>query len=438
MSDGTLQTLDVTMLDDVNNASGLIQLDSNAKIPACSGAALTNLPGVTKNASDPAIATNPSGGVGSVWQNTTSGAMFICTDATAGANVWTNIGEGTGNIVPYVLQGSSYGYACGGYNGKNGPTSHYGYAIEKYSLTSDGNATDVGDITSVRRGCKGHSSSTHGYITGGNTYPTPLSINVIERFPFASDTDSVDWADLTETTRNMAAMANTGTHGFTMGGDGTAAPYYTNVIDKFPFASQTNATDWADMTATVSGSAGCSYISGCYGYSLGGNWQAPSSPTGYNNTIEKFPFASQTNSVDVADITIPRSGCCGVSSTTDGYCIGGFRPGGNPANSSPTWTSDIIDKHSFASGGNATDHGDIPAESGAGASSAAGASGTTHAYYAGGMLSYNQHNHGRSKEQIQKFAYASNVTASEVGDLIDFHSTGVPDWGKAGPSGHQV
>ena len=133
MSDGTLQTLDVTMLDDVNNASGLIQLDSNAKIPVWSGAALTNLPGVTKNASDPAIATNPSGGVGSVWQNTTSGAMFICTDATAGGNVWINIGEGTGNIVPYVLQGTQYGYACGGYNGKNGPTSHYGYAIEKYS-----------------------------------------------------------------------------------------------------------------------------------------------------------------------------------------------------------------------------------------------------------------------------------------------------------------
>ena len=63
MSDGTLQTLDVTMLDDVNNASGLVQLDSNAKIPACSGAALTNLPGVTKSASDPVIATNPSGGV---------------------------------------------------------------------------------------------------------------------------------------------------------------------------------------------------------------------------------------------------------------------------------------------------------------------------------------------------------------------------------------
>ena len=114
MSDGTLQTLDVTMLDDVNNASGLIQLDSNAKIPACSGVALTGLTSVTKNASDPAIATNPSGGVGTVWQNTTSGEMFICTDATAGENTWINIGTGTGDIKKDWRWGYSYGYVMGG------------------------------------------------------------------------------------------------------------------------------------------------------------------------------------------------------------------------------------------------------------------------------------------------------------------------------------
>ena len=42
-------------------------------LPAVDGSALTNLPsGVTKNASDPAIDTNPSGGVGTIWANTTS------------------------------------------------------------------------------------------------------------------------------------------------------------------------------------------------------------------------------------------------------------------------------------------------------------------------------------------------------------------------------
>ena len=124
MSDGTLQTLDITMLDDVGTgANQLIQLDSNAKIPACSGAAITGLSSVTKNASDPAIATNPSGGVGSVWQNTTSGEMFICTDATTGENIWTNIGDGTEDVSPsysvdfLVIAGGAGSSGGGGYPG---------------------------------------------------------------------------------------------------------------------------------------------------------------------------------------------------------------------------------------------------------------------------------------------------------------------------------
>jgi hypothetical protein len=140
-------TIPVARLDTGTTAGKIVKLDGNAKLPAVSGVALTGIVSSTKSASDPTISTNPSGGVGTVWQNTTSGNMFICTDATAGENVWTNIGAGSGNVVPYDGQGTQYGYACGGYNGKNGPTSHYGYAIEKYSLTSDGNATDVGDMT---------------------------------------------------------------------------------------------------------------------------------------------------------------------------------------------------------------------------------------------------------------------------------------------------
>ena len=50
---------------------------------------------ITKSSSDPTVSTNPAGGVGTVYLNTTSGEMWCLTDATAGANVWTNIGDGT-------------------------------------------------------------------------------------------------------------------------------------------------------------------------------------------------------------------------------------------------------------------------------------------------------------------------------------------------------
>jgi hypothetical protein len=57
---------------------------------------------ITKSASDPAIDTNPAGGVGTVFLNTTSGEMFCCTDATAGSNFWTNVGQGTGAVAPLI------------------------------------------------------------------------------------------------------------------------------------------------------------------------------------------------------------------------------------------------------------------------------------------------------------------------------------------------
>ena len=60
----------------------------------------TGFGGITKSASDPLVTSNPAGGVGTVWLNTTTGEMYSLTDATAGANVWVNTGDGTGNVFP--------------------------------------------------------------------------------------------------------------------------------------------------------------------------------------------------------------------------------------------------------------------------------------------------------------------------------------------------
>ena len=108
-------TIPVARLDTGTTAGKIVKLDGNAKLPAVSGVALTGVAGATKSASDPLITTNPSGGVGTEWHNTTSGNVFVCTDATAGDNIWTNVGGQSGDVVPYVYQGSSYGYSIGGY-----------------------------------------------------------------------------------------------------------------------------------------------------------------------------------------------------------------------------------------------------------------------------------------------------------------------------------
>ena len=173
-------------------ANKLLQLDGSTKIPAVDGSLLTGIPSsFTKNASDPTVSTNPSGGVGSLWANTTSGEVYICTDATAGANVWTNTGGRSGDVVPYVYQGSSYGYSAGGYHYSNGAAPYDGGGhpnIDKYAYASNANATDVGDMTIGRDTWSGHSSSTHGYACGGyspGNY-SPNTGNTIDRLSFAS------------------------------------------------------------------------------------------------------------------------------------------------------------------------------------------------------------------------------------------------------------
>jgi len=64
-------------------------------------------------------------------------------------------------------------------------------------------------------------------------------------------------------------------------------------------------------------------------------------------TIDKFPFASDSNATDVGDITVARFSMAGQSSTASGYTSGGYE------------TINIIDKFPFASDGNATDVGDL-------------------------------------------------------------------------------
>jgi hypothetical protein len=389
MSDGTLQILDVTMLDDVNNASGLIQLDSNAKIPACSGAAVTGLSSVTKNASDPVIATNPSGGVGSVWQNTTSGEMYICTDATAGENVWTNIGAGSGNIEPFIYQGTQFGYTSGSGDPSGAPA---GDAIEKHSYTSDGSATDHANCSRTRTATSGHSSATHGYISGGGGAPHTF----IEKFSFASGTDSVSTGYYLSTgtvVRNNAGETSDKTHAYLTGG---AAH---NVIDRFSYSTDGTATDVGD----ISNPAGLSGISGAssetYGYAAGGDGPATSGV----NEIQKFAFSSSANATDVGDLTTINVGGTGHQSATHGYKAGGSQ-------SSGVYSSSVvhsIQKWTFASDADATNVGTTTV----GRYKHASGSSTTHGYASGGSGA-------TAGNVIEKFTFASDSNATDVGDLV--------------------
>ena len=118
----------------------------------------------------------------------------------------------------------------------------------------------------------------------------------------------------------------------------------SNVIQKFPFAVEENASDVGDLTYNSWWGSGSS--SSTHGYHAGGYKNPPSSPypIATRNDIQKFAFASDANATDVGDLSADgghRS--IGGSSPSNGYQIG------NADN------SNIIEKYSFASDGNATD-----------------------------------------------------------------------------------
>jgi hypothetical protein len=63
------------------------------------GSQLTNIRTIIKQSGNPSTSTNPTGGVGTMYVNTSNGATFCCTDSTTNANIWMNVGEGSGNII---------------------------------------------------------------------------------------------------------------------------------------------------------------------------------------------------------------------------------------------------------------------------------------------------------------------------------------------------
>ena len=230
------------------------------------------------------------------------------------------------------------GYTSGGYNPGAAAVHN---VIDNFPFASDGNATDVGDLTVGRYNSAGQSSSASGYTSGGSQAATPF-LNVIDKFPFTSNANATDVGDMT-TVRDKPAGQSSTASGYTSGG---GIPAITNIIDKFPFASDANATDVGDITVARSSVNGQS--STVSGYTSSGS--NPGLSPFIANVIDKFPFASDANATDVGDLSVARYSSAGSqSSTASGYTSGGREPG----------TSNVIDKFPFASDANATDVGDL-------------------------------------------------------------------------------
>ena len=95
---------------------------------------------------------------------------------------------------------STYGYAHGGYP--------LGNVLQKFSFTTDGNATDIADMVhdpaANIASAAGQSSTTYGYSAGGGPYIPGAGVwNWISKYSHTTDANSTDVGDLTVARRNM-------------------------------------------------------------------------------------------------------------------------------------------------------------------------------------------------------------------------------------------
>ena len=279
------------------------------------------------------------------------------------------------------VQGSAYGFKVGGETPHDGVSLN---VIDRYSFTSDANATDYGDLTvgrgSYLAGCT--ENDNYGYAAGG--YAPTGNTNIIDRFPYASAANAADVGDLSHSGYGKAGCSST-THGYAIGG--TPA---VEVIDKFPFAASANASDIGDF-ASSSRYYLMSASSSTKAYAVGGN--------GHQN-IESVPFASDGNMTAIGvNLLVPTYSASANSSETHGYTAGGYQ-------GSPTQIN-TIQKFPFAAEDATSDVGDMTRTT----ANQAGSNSTTHGYAHGGQDPPGVVNN------IEKWSYSSDGNATDVGDL---------------------
>ena len=280
--------------------------------------------------------------------------------------------------------------------------------MEFITISTQGNAQDFGDMTSVASRGGALSSRTRGIRAGGQT---PSTINTIEFITISSTGNATNFGDLSNTAKFPAPMANE-TRGVFAGG---YTPTNLNTIEFITIASTGDATDFGDMISARNRQSGCS--SSTRGLVFGGASPSPSESVEGMNNIEFITMASTGNSQDFGDLSVTKFQNVSVSNATRGVIFGGrTQPNGDSNN--------VIDFITIATLGNATDFGDD-----SGHVTTAGVSSPTRGVKLGGRT---------SPADVNIIEYVVIATA---GDAIDFgdlttpcnnHSTGGASNGHGG------
>ena len=240
-----------------------------------------------------------------------------------------------------AVSSSTRGVIMGG----QAPTPH----TEMYYITisSQGGANNFGDLQSLMQSNSGEYNNIRGITCGGYLLVGPTNVNsdIMEFITIASTGDATDFGDLT-IPRSHTSGTSSPTRVVIFGGFQSAN---TNVIDFITIATLGDALDFGDLPVVAYGGANGIISDGVRGFQAGGSH----SPGGYSNTINQIIFQTLGNATDFGDLHVGASGVgnlypAGCSNKTKGIVAGG---------QTPSSKLDVIDVFTMASSGNATSFG---------------------------------------------------------------------------------
>ena len=87
-------------------------------------------------------------------------------------------------------------------------------SIDKWSFSSNTTSADHGDLRVANQGGSGHSTGTHGYVSGNGAYPMATPI---DKYAYSANTTSSGHGDL-ENIQYHASEHSSTTDGFIAGG----------------------------------------------------------------------------------------------------------------------------------------------------------------------------------------------------------------------------
>ena len=183
----------------------------------------------------------------------------------------------------------------GVYSGSNGAVNNN---IDFFTMASQANGLDFGDLPITTRGVSGCSSPIRGiFFLGDNAGST--RVNTINFVTISTTGNSSDFGDSTTTARYSSGCSNA-VRGLNFGGGGPT----TNIIDFITIATLGNAKDFGDLLAATSDFGPSGFASPTRGVVAGG---------GGINTIQYVQFATTADANDFGDLTAANQYGTGAS-----------------------------------------------------------------------------------------------------------------------------